>query len=87
MQLPHSDYYIKAHNIFSFGTNCLQGDHKKKIFQNFQYHCMETHIQTSIFDSLHVSLSTVAILILTYDFIPTVWIPFVNKTQVMVKDI
>lgn len=29
-----SDYYIKAYNTFSLGTNYLQDDIKKKRFQN-----------------------------------------------------
>lgn len=44
---------------------------------------MEALIQTSVLDSLHVSLSpcnqTAAILILTHDFIPAVWSPLVNE--------
>lgn len=30
MQFSDTDSYIKTYNIFSLGTNCLQGDIKKE---------------------------------------------------------
>lgn len=56
MQLSHSDYYVKACNTFSLGTNCLQGDIKKKDFRTFSTICMKAHTQSSVLDSLLVAL-------------------------------
>lgn len=49
VQLSDSDYYIKAYNTFSLGTNCLQGDIKKKDFRTLCAICREVHVQASVF--------------------------------------